>query len=71
MELPQAGAEDEPLRMVDVSAAFLTGARLRLHFFIFLSVKHSYSNLRIYVTTEACKSLAGKVERINLLLTQS
>ena len=71
VELPQAGTEDEPLRKVDVSAPLLTGARLRLHFFIFHSVKHSYSNMRICVTTEACKSLAGKVERINLLSTQS
>ena len=71
VELPQAGAEDEPLRTVDVSAAFLTGARLWPHFFIFLSVKHSYSSMRICITTEACKSLAGKVERISLVSTQS
>ena len=71
MELPQAGTEDEPLRKVDVSAPLLTGARLRLHCFIFLLVEHRYSNLTIYVTTEACESLAGNVERINLLLTQS
>ena len=71
VELPQDWTEGEPLRTVDVSASFLIGAKLRLHFFIFLSVKHSYSNLRIYVTTEACKSLPGQVERINLLSTQS
>ena len=71
VELSQAGAEDEPLRTVDLSAAFLTGARLWLHFFIFLSVEYSYNNLTICITTEACKSLAGKVERISLLSTQS
>ena len=71
VELPQDWAEDEPLRTVDVSAPFLTGASLRLHCFIFLVVEHSYNNLTIYVTTEACESLAGKAEGINLLLTQS
>ena len=71
VELPQDWAEDEPLRTVDVSAPFLTGASLWLHCFIFLLVELSYSNLTIYVTTEACESLAGKVEGINLLLTQS
>ena len=71
VELPQDRAEDKALRTVDVSAPLLTGARLRLHCFIFLLVEHRYSNLTIYVTTEACESLAGKVERINLLLTQS
>ena len=71
VELPQDWAEDEPLRTVDVSAPFLTGASLWLHCFIFLLVEHSYNNLTIYVTTEACESLAGKAEGINLLLTQS
>ena len=71
VELPQDWAEDEPLRTVDVSAPFLTGASLRLHCFFFLVVEHSYNNLTIYVTTEACESLAGKAEGINLLLTQS
>ena len=71
VELPQDWAEDEPLSTVDVSAPLLSGARLRLHCFIFLLVEHRYSNLKIYVTTEACESLAGKVEGINLLLTQS
>ncbi|XP_070624934.1 uncharacterized protein [Bos indicus] len=71
VELPQDWAEDKLLKTVDVSAPLLTGARLRLHCFIFLLVEHRYSNLTIYVTTEACKYLAGKVERINLLLTQS
>ena len=71
VELPQDWAEDEPLRTVDVSAPFLTGASLWLHCFIFLLVEHSYNNLTIYVTTEACESLAGKVEGINLVLTQS
>ena len=71
VELPQDWAEDEPLRTVDVSAPFLTGASLWLQCFIFLLVEHSYNNLTIYVTTEACESLAGKAEGINLLLTQS
>ena len=71
VELPQDWAEDEPLSTVDVSAPLLTGARLQLHCFIFLLVEHTYSNLTIYITTEAWESLAGKVERINLLLTQS
>ena len=71
VELPQDWAEDEPLRTVDVSAPFLTGASLQLHCFIFLLVEHSYNSLTIYVTTEACESLAGKAEGINLLLTQS
>ncbi|XP_070641575.1 uncharacterized protein [Bos indicus] len=53
VELPQDWAEDEPLSTVDVSAPLLTGARLRLHCFIFLLVEHRYSNLTIYVTTEA------------------
>ena len=71
VELPQDWAEDKALKTVDVSAPLLTGARLQLHCFIFLLVEYRYSNLTIYVTTEACKYLAGKVERINPLLTQS
>ena len=70
VDLPQGWAADEPLRTADVSAP-LIGATLLLHFFIFLSVEYSCSNLTIYVTTEACESLAWKVERINLLSTQS
>ena len=49
VELPQDWAEDEPLRTVDVSAPFLTGASLWLQCFIFLLVEHSYNNLTIYV----------------------
>ena len=71
VELPRDWAEDKALKTVDVSAPFLTGARLRLHCFIFLLVEYTYSNLTIYITTEAWESLAGKVEGINLLLTQS
>jgi len=62
VELPQDWAEDKPLKTVDVSSPLLTGARLRLHCFIFLLVEHRYSNLTIYVTTEACESLAGELE---------
>jgi len=57
LELPQARAEDLPLPPLEVSSTLCVSQRLLLHFFMFHSVKYSYNNLTIHISTYVYNSL--------------
>ena len=60
LELPQPGAEDPPLPPLEVSSTVCVSHRLLLHLFMFRSVKYSYSNQTMYISTYVCNSLLVK-----------